>query len=107
MPEPRKRDPERKAPTTGSWRAATRPDLSGPGLGRLAVRMALAGLTVSILAVFANWSASGFLDRGGLDRLLQMKNSPRQPEDATAPRGRLDKGRLKSVLAATERPDRP
>ncbi len=64
-------------------------------------RVAMAALFVTILTALADWSARGFLDRGGLDRLVSMK-PPLQPETRTAlkPDRSLDRGRLKAILAA-------
>ena len=105
MSKPRMSNRDRPARIAGpdarwwSWR----PDLSGRALARLALTGSYAALTVAIMATLANWSASGFLDRGGLDRLVQMKNTPPRPAaDGQARRSGFDKGRLTSVIAATE-----
>ncbi|NNM72759.1 hypothetical protein [Enterovirga aerilata] len=93
-------------PGTGwrSWIEPLRPDLSRRGIARLAGRATIAGLVIAIMAALADWSARGFLDRGGLDRLVSMK-PPVQPEGRIAlkPDRALDRGRLKAILAA----DRP
>lgn len=81
-----------------------RPDLTPPGLGRLAIRGLIAGAVVAALAAFAHWSATGFLEPGGLDRLVAMKNTPEEAKAAEAKRGGLDRGRLKSVIAGAAGP---
>lgn len=112
MAQPRKTAPARPAPKPAGaasvWQsaiAALRPEPSRRGVLRLTTRAAIACGTVGILAVLSTWSASGFLDRGGLDHLVRMKNTPaRQPADVQAQRGRLDRSRLNSVLTATGSP---
>jgi hypothetical protein len=84
-----------------SWVEPIRPDLSGRGIARLTGRLTIIGLTIAIMAALADWSARGFLDRGGLDRLVSMKPpSPAESRAALKPERNLDKGRLKAILAA-------
>ena len=107
MPEPRSKTPPRREPPAGSmpawrsWLEPLRPDLSGRGVTRLAGRVTIAALVITIMTALADWSARGFLDRGGLDRLVSMK-PPAQAETRTAlkPDRTLDRGRLKAILAA-------
>ena len=84
-----------------AWLEPLRPDLSGRGVARLAGRMTIAALVITNMTALAEWSARGFLDRGGLDRLVSMK-PPAQAETRTAlkPDRALDRGRLKAILAA-------
>lgn len=86
------------------WLEPLRPDLSHGGMARLASRTAIAALMVTVLAALADWSARGFLDRGGLDRLVSMK-PPTRPDTRTTmkPDRALDRGKLNAILAA----DRP
>lgn len=113
MPESRNKAPaprrERSAPAAwrSGWRAwfdPLRPDLSRRGIARLAARVTAAGLTITVMTALADWSARGFLDRGGLDRLVSMK-PPLQPETRAAlkPDRALDRARLKA-LAGAEKP---
>ena len=111
MPEPRSKPaPSRQVasvPAPLDWRGwiePIRPDLSGAGVARLAGRFTIAALSITILTALADWSARGFLDRGGLDRLVSMK-PPARVESRTAlkPDRALDRGRLNAILAA----DRP
>jgi hypothetical protein len=111
VPEPRSRSTSSRpepAPAAAfldfdwrGWIEPLRPDLSGSGIARLASRCTIAALSITILTALADWSARGFLDRGGLDRLVSMKPPPR-PESRTAlkPDRALDRGRLKAILAA-------
>ncbi len=108
MPEPRRKSPsprdEEPASARFDWRGwvePLRPDLSGRGAARLAGRVTIAALVITIMTALADWSARGFLDRGGLDRLVSMK-PPAKTETRTAlkPDRNLDKGRLKAILAA-------
>ena len=74
-------------------------------MARLGVRSVIAVLSVAIMAALATWSASGFLDRGGLDRLVQMKNTPeRDSPEVQKRRAQLDRGRLNSLVTASGRP---
>lgn len=98
---------------TGSdrGRESSRPGWLAAALGligglarRHAFRGALVALTVAILATFAHWSAAGFLTPGGLERLVQMKNTPGRSADGGSDRkGALDRARLNSLMAATQR----
>ena len=111
MPESRSKTPvsrRESAPASSaprfdwrSWVEPIRPDLSGRGIARLTGRLTAVGVTISIMAALADWSARGFLDRGGLDRLVSMK-PPSQAESRSTvkPERNLDKGRLKAILAA-------
>jgi hypothetical protein len=105
-PASRREFSESAAPSSG-WRAwfdPLRPDLSRRGIARLAARATAVGLTITVMSALADWSARGFLDRGGLDRLVSMK-PPAAPETRTAlkPDRALDRARLKA-LAGAEKP---
>lgn len=113
MPEPRsrapapRREPDRSGSAAFDWRGwlePLRPDLSHRGTARLAGRATIAVLMITILTALADWSARGFLDRGGLDRLVSMK-PPVRPDARAAmkPDRALDRGKLNAILAA----DRP
>jgi hypothetical protein len=107
VPESRSKAAPRREPPAGStsdwreWLEPLRPDLTGRGITRLAGRVTIAALVITIMAALADWSARGFLDRGGLDRLVSMKPVA-QAETRTAlkPDRALDRGRLKAILAA-------
>ncbi|MDB5557219.1 MAG: hypothetical protein JWQ36_153 [Enterovirga sp.] len=111
MPEPRSKAPSprpQRAPAKAArrfawreWLAPIKPDLSARGIARLSGRLTVVVVMVTIMTALADWSARGFLDRGGLDRLVSMK-PPVQPESRTAlkPDRALDRGRLKAILAA-------
>jgi hypothetical protein len=111
VPEPRSRTASPKRDTAPapsarrydwrSWLEPIRPDLSGRGIARLTGRLTILGLTIAVMAALADWSARGYLDRGGLDRLVSMKPpSPAESRTALKPERNLDKGRLKAILAA-------
>ncbi|MDB5513142.1 MAG: hypothetical protein JWR08_2625 [Enterovirga sp.] len=86
------------------WLRPLKPDLSGPGIRRLTVRGGIAVIMVAILVALADWSARGFLDRGGLDRLVATRAHPEPPPRAAPkPDRALDRARLKAVLAGAER----
>ena len=107
MPEPRsnassrREPPARQTPEWRTWIEPLKPDLSGRGGMRLAGRVTIAAVVIAIMTALADWSARGFLDRGGLDRLVSMKPAA-QVETRTAlkPDRVLDRGRLKAILAA-------
>lgn len=87
-----------------NWMSPLRPDLSAGGARRLAMRGGIAVLMVAILVALADWSARGFLDRGGLDRLVSSRAHPEPPPRAALkPDRTLDRARLKAVLAGAER----
>ena len=91
----------------------SKPAASGPGgqrpkgrsrrgLFRIATRSVIACAVVGCLTVVAGWHASGLVRRGEIDRMLRMGATSPQAAQAAADaqaRGKLDKGRLKALVA--------
>lgn len=110
MPRPKARPSDDPAPRPGKpardgprWNASLRPDLTGRGLRRLALRAGMAFGLVFVLAALATWRAGGLLDRGGLGQLIATGTAPSAAAEAPR-RGSLDRGRLKSLVETERKP---